>query len=166
VLIIFSGRSGTGKTAIARELSRQLGAVHLRVDSIEQPIRDSGVAIEDVGYRVAYAVAEDNLRLGRTVIADCVNPWPLTRDAWLAVADRAEVRAVEIEITCSDAAVHRTRVESRTVDIPGLVLPTWQQVVNRDYRRWDRHHLVIDTAHQTVEESVATLRAAIPAQVQ
>ena len=28
---------------------------------------------------VAYVVAEDNLRLGRIVIADSVNPWPLTR---------------------------------------------------------------------------------------
>lgn len=25
--------------------------------------------------------AADNLALGRTVIADCVHPWPLTRDA-------------------------------------------------------------------------------------
>ena len=32
--------------------------------------------------RIGYAVAEDNLRLGRTVVADSVNPVKLTRDAW------------------------------------------------------------------------------------
>jgi hypothetical protein len=37
-------------------------------------------------------MAEDNLRAGRTVIADGVNPWPLTGGAWHSVAERAGVR--------------------------------------------------------------------------
>jgi hypothetical protein len=40
MLIILGGLPGTAKTAIARELARQLGAVYLRIDSIEQAIRD------------------------------------------------------------------------------------------------------------------------------
>ena len=36
MLIVFGGLPGTGKTTVARELARQLGAVHLRIDSIEQ----------------------------------------------------------------------------------------------------------------------------------
>ena len=67
-----------GKTAIAVELARHIGALHLRIDSIGQAIRASGVVgepIDDVGYRVAYALAHDNLRIGRTVIADSVNPF-------------------------------------------------------------------------------------------
>jgi len=100
MLIIFSGLPGSGKTAIARELAHHLGAVHLRIDSIEQAIRDSGVLsrpLDDTGYRIGYAIAEDNLRAGRTVIADSVNPLPLTRDAWVEVANRAQVTAVEID---------------------------------------------------------------------
>jgi predicted kinase len=105
MLIIFGGLPGVGKTALAAELARLIGAVHLRVDSIEQAIRASGVVsqpLNDAGYRVAYAVAEDNLRVGRTVIADSVNPLNLTREAWAEVARRARVRAVEIEVTCSE----------------------------------------------------------------
>src|SRR6266702_6756385 len=100
MLIILGGLPGTGKTTIARELARQLGAVHVRIDSIEEAILDSGLhssPINDAGYRVAYAVAADNLRIGRTVIADSVNPLPVTRSAWLVVAKRAGVAAVEIE---------------------------------------------------------------------
>jgi predicted kinase len=48
MLIIFGRLPGTGKTTIARELSSQLGAMYVRVDSIEQAIRDSGTMAEPI----------------------------------------------------------------------------------------------------------------------
>ena len=167
MLIILGGLPGTGKTTIARELARLTGAVHVRIDSIEQAIAESRGAlasIDDAGYRVGYAIAEDNLRLGRTVIADSVNPSPLTREAWLRVANRTQVTAVEVEIECSDPAEHRRRVEERFGDLPGVPALTWQDVVDRDYQPWAREHLVIDTAGRTVEQCVAIMKAALPAQ--
>jgi predicted kinase len=109
-LIAFGGLLGTGKTVVAREVARELNAVYVRIDSIEQAIRASGVlhrTIDDAGYRVAYVIAEDNLRMGRTVVADCVNPIQITRDAWIGVANRAQARTVEVEIVCSDPQQHR-----------------------------------------------------------
>lgn len=161
MLIIFSGLSGVGKTSIARALATAAGAVHLRIDSIEQALRGCGWTVEGEGYAVAYAVAEDNLRLGRIVIADSVNPWPLTRDAWRAVATRAGVRAIEIEIVCPDIEIHRRRVESRVSDIPGHTLPSWREVTERGYRPWDRERMVIDSARTDVAESVRTILAII-----
>ena len=161
MLIILSGLSGVGKTTIARALATAIDAVHLRIDSIEQALRACGVTVEGEGYVVAYAVAEDNLRLGRTVIADSVNPWPLTRDAWRSVAARASVPAIDVEVVCSDVQLHRDRVEKRTSDIPGHVLPSWREVVERDYRPWDRERLVIDTAHANVDDSVKPILASL-----
>jgi predicted kinase len=91
------------------------------------------------------------------VIADCVNPWPLTRSAWRAVAQRAGVRAVEVEVVCSDAGEHRRRVESRVADIEGHELPAWKDVVERDYRPWDGPRLVVDTARLSIDESVCAI---------
>ena len=167
MLIVFGGLSGTGKTTIARELARQLGGVHLRIDSIEQALRDYRAgrhSLDDAGYRVAYMVAADNLSIGRMVIADSVNPLPVTRDAWVAVAKRTKTPVVEVEVICSDPDEHRRRTETRVSDIPGLRLPTWQETVSREYHRWDREHLVVDSAHQSVEQSVQMLREAIAAQ--
>lgn len=157
MLVVLSGLPGVGKTTIARELARATGAVHLRIDSIEQALRDAGWEVEGEGYSVAHAVAEDNLRLGGSVIADCVNPWPLTRKEWRALADRLGVRAVDVEVVCSDRDEHRRRVESRGADISGHRLPTWSEVIERDYRAWDRERLVIDTAQLNVEQSVRTI---------
>ncbi len=52
---------GTGKTTIARVVAQRLGAVYLRIDSIEQALREQGVRVEGEGYRVAYAVPLDQL---------------------------------------------------------------------------------------------------------
>ncbi|HET9402915.1 MAG TPA: AAA family ATPase [Candidatus Acidoferrales bacterium] len=160
-LIIFGGLPGTGKTSLARELARELGAVYLRIDSIEQAILNSSGTGDDVGesgYRAAYAVAEDNLRLGRTVVADSVNPLPITREAWLGVGQRADAASIEIEVRCSDAEEHRQRVEARAPDIPGHRLPTWQEVVSHDYHPWQREHIIIDRSGRDFSESLAELR--------
>lgn len=157
MLISFGGRPGTGKTTIAREVARDLGAVYLRIDSIEHAMRQAGWQVESEGYRVAYAIAEDNLRLGLPVVADCVNPWPLTRAAWRDAAGRAGVAALEVEIVCSDPHEHQHRVETRTADIAGHRLPTWQDVIERDYRPWDGQPFLIDTARLTVDEAVRAI---------
>src|SRR5262249_12696254 len=138
--------------------------VYLRIDSIEQAIKDSGLApqsLDDMGYRCAYAVTEDNLRLGRCVIADCVNSITIARDAWLSVATRAGAPVFEIEIKCSDVNEHRRRVENRDIDISGLRRPTWDDVMTREYEPWQRDHITIDTAETSIAESVAAIRRSI-----
>jgi predicted kinase len=163
VLVVFGGLPGVGKTTIARELARRLRAVHVRIDSIEHAVRQAGVlkgSMEGAGYDAAYAVAEDNLRLGLTVVADSVNPLPITRDAWRDVGRRTGVRVFEVEVTCGDPAEHRRRVESRGTDFPGWTM-TWQEVVDRDYRSWEGDRLVVDTAAATVDESVGVVQNAI-----
>ena len=162
MLIVFAGLPGTGKSTLSRELARRLDAVWLRIDSIEQAIRNSGVvpvSIHDAGYRAAHAVAEDNLRLGRHFSADSVNDRMLVRDAWRNVGVRAGVRVVEVETICSSMEEHRRRIETRESEVPGLVLPTWADVTERDYHAWERHHLIIDTAKLSLDACVERVLA-------
>ena len=75
MLIAFGGLSAVGKSALARALARRIGAVHLRIDTIEQAMRNAGHTVSGPeGYLVARDLAADNLRIGRTVIVDSVNP--------------------------------------------------------------------------------------------
>jgi predicted kinase len=158
VLFIFSGLPGSGKSTLAMALARQTGAVYVRVDTIEQALRDlCGVDVEGQGYQLGYRIALDNLRVGLSVVADSCNPIELTRREWERVARDAGVPHMNIEVVCSDILQHQSRVESRLSDVSGLKLPSWSDVTSREYHQWASDRLVIDTAGQSPQESQAEL---------
>ena len=159
MLIALGGLPGVGKPTIATSLGRRIGAVHLRIDTIEQAMRNAGLKVSGPeGYLVARSLAEDDLRVGHSVIVDSVNPIAITRNYWHATAARVAIDLVEIEVVCSDTREHRQRVESRVSDVRGLVLPNWQQVLDRRYEPWTTAH-VVDTSGRTLEESLSQLEA-------
>lgn len=168
MLIIFGGLPGTGKSTIGKKLAEKINAVYLRIDSIEQAIKDARhITDKDdfdmgpEGYVVAYALARDNLDIGLTVIADSVNPISITRNDWRNVAIKAKKPFIEVEIISTDKIKHQQRVESREVTVPGLQLPSWQDVLNREYEPWETKNLTIDTAIYTVDEAVDKIIAEV-----
>ena len=162
LLVVLGGLPGTGKSTLASVVAERLGAMHIRIDTIEQAMRDAGQDITGPeGYLVARDVARENLRLGLPVIIDAVNPIAYTRELWHEVATATGTRLVEIELVCGDSIEHRQRVESRTVDIDRLRLPTWQDVLDREYEPWTTAY-AIDTAGRTVDDCVKAIIARLP----
>lgn len=157
MLIVFSGLPGTGKTTIARELAGRIAAVYLRIDVIEQTLRDAGVAPGASGYGVANALALSNLQLGRTVVADCVNPVQESRVAWQETAATAGVALANIQVVCSDAREHQRRVETREGDISGLTPPSWPSVLKHDYEAWSSKPFSIDTSLMSATAAVLAI---------
>jgi predicted kinase len=145
-LVVFCGLPGVGKSSVSRRVADRLGATYLRIDTIEAAIVSTLIPFEGnpVGYVVAGRVAADQLRAGRSVVADAVNGVTDARRGWESVAQECGVPIRFVVVTCSDPAEHRRRVESRTAEMPGHGVPTWEQVL---HRRWDPlldSHLVID----------------------
>jgi len=113
MLYIFSGLPGTGKSTLSSALSQQIRATYLRVDVVEQAMRDARVWVDGpAGYIVCYEIASQNLKLGLEVVADTVNPIRETRQAWRNVAKSLGVPFVDIEVVCSDEYEHRHRITS------------------------------------------------------
>jgi predicted kinase len=73
VLLALSGRPGTGKTTVAREVCRRIGACYLRVDAAETALSKIGATVGVGGYAVLHELAVSNLLVGNTVVVDAVN---------------------------------------------------------------------------------------------
>lgn len=157
-LFIFSGLPATGKSSLAKQLAKTLQAQWLRIDSIEQSLKDQGVKnIFDTGYQVAFALALDNLKLGLNVVADSSNPVEASRIAWREVALTAKCQYREIEVICSDETEHQRRVATRKVDVSNLKLPNWQEIQERDYHTWSPPIIQIDTAGKSIYQATEEL---------
>jgi predicted kinase len=139
-LYILGGLPGTGKSTLSQSLARHLRAVWLRIDTLEQSLRNQGLA----------------------VVADAVNPIAITRNAWRQVAQDGQCPYQELEIICSDAAIHRQRLLQRPDTVPGLARTPWQAVQTRTYEAWPTAYQ-LDTAHNTPAESLEQLLAHLQA---
>jgi predicted kinase len=155
LLIVFSGLPGTGKTSVSKALAARIGAVYLRLDTIEQAILSAGAErVGPAGYTVANTVAVENLLLGHTVVADCVNPVRDSRVGWQRTAAEGSAGLINIYLVCSDPVEHRRRIEERSADIPGHILPTWDAVMEHEFETRDDDHWLLDTATSTPAELV------------
>ena len=166
VLVVIGGLPATGKSTIAVEVARSAAIPYVRVDRVEQAIvawSTLSHPVGPVGYAVAHQLALEQLLLGLDIIVECVNPVALTRDAWASTAKAGGAGLLEVEVSCSDRATHRRRVEGRASDVDGLVKPTWAEVVDREYEPWNRTPLRVDTATTSVEAAAELIGSALGA---
>jgi predicted kinase len=157
-LYIFSGLPASGKSTLAQLLAKHIGAIYVRVDTVEQGLRDlCGFTVEGEGYHLSYRIISDNLKLGISAVSDSCNPIELTRDQWQKVATSVGAHFTNIEICCSNSTEHKYRVKTRYNAVKNLQLPSWEQIQDRRYEPWDREVVQIDTTGKSVEQAFSEL---------
>lgn len=169
VLVVMMGLPGTGKSAVAEAIARDIGAPVLSVDPIEAAMLRWGIRREHgsgyAAYEVAHAIARSQLELGQSAVIDAVNGVETARAWWRDLAAEFGVRRALVECICSDQDVHRRRVESRRRDIPGFIYePSWEDVQQRmsEYAPCDEDRLILD-AVRSLDENIARAIAYVTA---
>jgi predicted kinase len=159
MLIVLSGLPATGKTVLAADVARALGAVLLSVDPVDSALAQAGVRETGstglAAYAVVGAMAEQNLALGATVVVDAVNAVGEAKTFWIELARRLGARLLAIETILSDPAIHRERLAGRIREL-AIAEPTWDAVARRreEWVAWPFAPLVIDSA-EPLERNVA-----------
>lgn len=150
-LVVLSGLPGSGKTLLARALGIALDAAVVSVDSVERAIRRAGISPDEpiglAAYSVAQGLADDELALGHTVVADAVNVAAEAREAWQSLARDHDADLRVVEVVCGDPAEHRRRVEERAATGTGMPPMPWSRVreLAESYRPWPVETLTVDS---------------------
>jgi predicted kinase len=151
VLVVLSGRPGTGKTTIGRSLARTLRAAYLRTDRIAGPMLVDGLTEDKaraghVAYNVAREIAIDSLHANVPVVVDGVHATHERRALWRDVSEKTHCRLIQFEMSLADAE-HRRRVERRQSE--GYIGPDWEHVLSMEYDDWsearDGRRMIVET---------------------
>jgi predicted kinase len=169
-VVLFGGPPATGKSTLADTIGRELPAPVIAFDwtlaalTPFPELYDALNAMEreryqDVGYGLMAQALEKQLRNSQSVILDCVaRTRAIARWSEMAAAHHAPMHI--IECVCSDADVHRSRVDGRIRAIPGWYELEWSQVERSrtSYEPLPNEKLVID-AVEPLADNLARVRA-------
>jgi predicted kinase len=174
LLVLVTGLPGTGKSTMADVAAAELGAPVLGHDwamsglrpypEIQEALDAMGLrGHRGVGWSILWALARSQLRRGLPVVLDGV----------ARAAEVAGTRAVSREegapsfvvlTECSDAELHRRRVEGRQRGIPGWYELDWDHVARArgEWEELDDINVVLG-ATATIAQNAASLRSALSA---
>jgi len=160
-LILFDGLPGTGKSSLAQNVGQTLGIPVLGRDWIAAALLDflNEVNPNDAAHAVMAVIAERQFALGHSVIFDCVVGNVERRTRWTELAAKHGAALCPIQCICSDAELHRARMEGRQRGIPGWPELTWDHVeeVRSRYELWPDALLTVDSVNSFEDNLRAVL---------
>lgn len=153
LLIVMKGHPGSGKSAVARGLSRRLGIPLIDKDDIKDVLDGRTADSGGLAYIAMFSIARRQLMQRLSVICDS----PLSEvggyTTACVVAHDTGARVLIVECFCSSEDEWRRRIEQRgALRLPSHHITTWESLQQHLRRRADTSnypiyepHLLVDT---------------------
>jgi len=172
MLVVMAGLPGSGKSTVAEAVGARLGLPVVSVDPIESAILSAGIDADQptglAAYLVAETIAESVVSGGGGIVVDAVNAVEPAREQWVRLAARRGIPIRFVEVVCSDAEVHRARLEARGRQLAHIAEPTWHAVEQSldEWEAWGGQsgavpRLTVDSVHPVpvlVDQVIGFLR--------
>ena len=166
-LLMMAGLSGSGKSTVARELSRQLGAIHLRSDAVRKHL--AGVPLQQRGEDSLYTPEMSHKtyeRLthlgillasqGYTVILDAKFDRQATRQAVVAQAQAQELPLTIVHCT-APLDILKERLQQRQGDIADATLAILEKQTLEPFTGAETLYLATVNTTQPLHLQLATV---------
>lgn len=163
-LILLSGLPGSGKSTLAEAIAKKLRLPIFSVDPIEASIIKANIPKSfetgHAAYLVAATLAEEQCKLGNSVVIDAVNAEEEAKDVWRELSKNCDAMLVIIECFTSDVDLHKKRIKARVRNLHGIPEITWERVQYRKaaYTEWKEPTLKIDTANDLKANTTKAIR--------
>jgi predicted kinase len=140
-LVLISGLPGTGKTVLARKISKRLQIPLFSKDRLQSVLREHDLADRSTadGYFLILDLADEQLDLGVSAVLDGVFPMGGFRSAAREIAERNNTKFLPIFCYCSDVSIWNDRMKDREQYVPNWTPVDWSKVerIQSIYEPWD-----------------------------
>ncbi len=149
MLIILAGLPGTGKSTLARELSKDLGAVHLNSDIIRKELLKERTYSEEEKERVYSKLLErvgEELKSEKIVIIDATFYKEELRRRVIGIVKENNSEFVIIECVLEEKIV-KERIENRRKGVSEADFEVYKKI-KKEFEEIKEEHLVLDTSKE------------------
>src|SRR2546426_7280228 len=156
--IVMRGYPGTGKSTIARAIATALHAPLIDRDILRQKAVDIFGNLPEVGrfsYELMFALAQEQLRLGLSLVVDTPLTYRMTYDQARELSHIYQIPMLVVHCKCPPE-VQKRRLEGRKGKVSEFQITSWEEWLRWKprFEEFEDEGCVIDTSNP-LDESLA-----------